>query len=84
MSCINYDYTHPKIHYGYNSCSPFKKILDNGKIISNGIPENHEIFVLHYWYHYKQWIKCKCCIRGEDECEIYNKLLDKINFYFKI
>lgn len=79
---INYDYTHPKIHYGYNSCSAFKKVLDNGKIISDGIPENHEIYVLHYWYHYKPWTKCDCCVKGKDECEIYNKWLDEINFYF--
>jgi len=79
---INYDYTHPEVHWGYNSCSAFKKILNDGSIISDGIPEKHEIFVLHYWHHYKPWIKCKCCIRGDQDCEIYNKWLVEINNYF--
>ena len=79
---INYDYTNKDIHYGYNSCSAFKKVLENGKIISDGIPEKHEIYVLHYWYHYKPWTQCKCCIRGNETCVLYNKWLYDINYYY--
>jgi hypothetical protein len=79
---INYDYTHPNIHWGYNSCSAFKKILDNGKIISDGIPEKHEIYVLHYWYHYKPWTQCNCCVRGNETCDIYKKWSYEVISFF--
>ena len=74
---IHYDYTHTKIHYGYNSCAAFVKEECN-KIVSDGIPEKHEVYVLHYWYHYKPWTKCSCCVRGNQECIFYNQLLKEL------
>lgn len=78
---IGYDYTHIKIHYGYNSCSAFKTIKNN-VLISDGIKEKHNIYVLHYWFHYKPWTLCKCCVRGNEVCPLYNKWLTDIKEYF--
>ena len=50
------DYTHRKIHYGWNSCAGFKKITDRG-VVADGIPEKHPVHILHYWFEYKPWIK---------------------------
>jgi lipopolysaccharide biosynthesis glycosyltransferase len=78
---IYYDYTHNEIHYGYNSCSGFIKVVNNN-IISSGIPEKHDIYVVHYWYHYKPWIKCECCVNGKNECPLYNDWLSEIDIFF--
>ena len=61
---INYDYTHQYIHYGWNSCGGYKKVV-NGEIFSHNIPEKHKVHVLHYWDVFKPWIT---------QCPIYNKL----------
>ena len=55
---INYDYTHPKISYGWNACAGYKKRnVEGGQLYSYGIKEQHEIFILHYWDEFKPWIK---------------------------
>jgi hypothetical protein len=68
---INYDYTHPTIHYGWNSCGGYKIEIGN-KIYSYGIPEKHEIYILHYWDVFKPWIT---------PCDIYNKLQKKYTLF---
>ena len=75
---INYDYIHKKIHYGYNSCAAFTK-KEGSNIVSDGIPEKHNVYILHYWFHYKPWIKCSCCVRGSNDCPFYTKLLNDLN-----
>ena len=72
---INYDYTHPLIHWGWNSCAGYKKLLDSGKIVSDGIVENHEVHVLHYWDEFKPWIR---------KCKIYDDLSKDIETLGKI
>jgi len=72
---INYDYTHPMIHWGWNSCAGYKKRLDSGVIVSDGIKETHEVHVLHYWDEFKPWIM---------KCDIYDSLLKDINALDKI
>ena len=67
---INYNYTHPVIDYGWNSCAGYKKCLDSGVTISHGIPEEHEIHVIHYWDEFKPWLR---------KCEIYNSFIRDIN-----
>lgn len=75
---IGYDYTHPNIHFGYNSCSAFMKVLDDGRIVSDGIPEEHDVYIVHYWFHYKPWIRCPCCVRGDRTCDLYSRWLIEV------
>lgn len=77
---INYDYTHPNIHYGYNSCGGYKKVK-NGKIYSRGIPEKHEIYILHYWDIFKPWITyCPIYESLKQKYYLFEHILKKIEF----
>jgi hypothetical protein len=77
---INYDYTHPLIHYGWNSCGNFKKVINN-EIYSDRIPEKHKIHILHYWFNYKPWITpCYIYKRLENTYILLEKILEKIKF----
>ena len=69
---IGYDYTHELIHWGWNSCGGYKKLLENGDIVSTGIPEKHKVHILHYWYEFKPWI---------NNCFIYEKLLQRTRLF---
>jgi len=59
-------YLHPLIDYGWNSCAGFKKRNSNGEIWSDGVPENHPIYILHYWEEFKPW-NTPCPIYQEHE-----------------
>lgn len=75
---INYDYTHDNIHFGWNSCAGYKLEIGN-KIYSYGIPEEHEIFILHYWDIFKPWITpCKIYNKLEQKYKIFSLVIDKI------
>jgi hypothetical protein len=69
-----YDYKHHLIHYGWNSCGGYKKVVDN-IILSHNLPEKHRIHVLHYWDVFKPWIT---------SCPIYNKLVSDYYLLEKI
>lgn len=76
---INYNYTHPLIHYGWNSCAGYKQIIDD-KIYSYGIPEKHRIFILHYWDEFKPWIKnCDIYKQYKNNVRLLELLLNKLN-----
>jgi lipopolysaccharide biosynthesis glycosyltransferase len=49
-----YNYHHKDVHYGWNACGGYKKRVGN-KLISDGLPEKHDIYVLHYWDEFKPW-----------------------------
>lgn len=77
---INYNYTHPLIHYGWNSCGGYK-IKKGNEIVSYGIPEKHKIHILHYWDIFKPWIT-KCNIYNDltNKYFVFEKILEKIKF----
>ena len=52
-----YDYHHPSVSYGWNACGGYKRELGDGSIVSEGLPEKHTIYVLHYWDEFKPWRK---------------------------
>lgn len=62
---IGYDYTHPDVSHGWNACGGYKK-RENGKLVSTGIPEVHDVYILHYWDEFKPWNK---------KCFVYDELL---------
>jgi len=71
----NYDYTHAKIGYIWNSCSGYNRVIQNdGKwecfceghlernpdIVSDSIPIGTKIAINHYWDEFKPWkVPCK-------------------------
>jgi hypothetical protein len=67
---MHYDYTHKNIHYGYNSCATYIKQLEDGTVVSDGIPEKHRVIVLHYWDK-KPWD----CVKESISYKIYLRLL---------
>lgn len=69
-----YDYTHELIHWGWNSCAAFKKEV-NHEVVSHGIPENHKVHILHYWFKYKPWIT---------PCTIFNQYYQEVRLWEKI
>lgn len=77
---INYDYTHPLIHYGWNSCGGYK-LKKGDNIFSYGLPEKHKIHILHYWDIFKPWIT-KCSIYEDLTIKyiLFEKIIDKIKF----
>ena len=61
-----YDYTHPDIGFGWNSCAKVGVIKHNdGKWSGNtrGLRKNHPIHINHYWAGYKPW-KINCPIHN--------------------
>jgi lipopolysaccharide biosynthesis glycosyltransferase len=77
---INYDYTHQDIHYGWNSCGGYKKVVD-GEIFSHNIPEKHKIHVLHYWDVFKPWITpCPIYNKLESDYKLFESILPQIQF----
>lgn len=90
---INYDYTHPLIDWGWNSCAGFKKILPSGICVSDGIKEQHTIHVLHYWDEFKPWMtRCEVYDSFTNDIKVLDNIyphivsmsrIDVINLYFR-
>lgn len=59
-------YLHPDIGYEWNSCAGFKR-FDKGELRSHGVPEDHPVYILHYWDEFKPWNR---------HCPIYQKYQD--------
>ena len=60
---IKYDYTHPIIGKEWNSCSVVGKLTwkrgDGWKGYTEGLDDNHKVFINHYWHQHKPW-KINC------------------------
>jgi hypothetical protein len=59
FTTIGYDYTHPEIGLGWNSCAGITDVWqENGqwKAHTRTLAENHEVFIIHYWDQFKPWV----------------------------
>lgn len=75
---LGYDYRHPLVHYGWNSCGGYKIVQDEC-IMSSGIEEKHRVHVLHYWDVFKPWITPCPIYRGlEQKYTILDKVLPRV------
>lgn len=73
---IKYDYTHPLIHYGWNSCAGYKRADGSGGYVSDGIPEKHPIHILHYWDEFKPWTTpCPVYRDTSQKCELFDRIM---------
>lgn len=56
---LEYDYTHPEIGYGWNSCAGFTKLIGDKPVCSGLENSDYPVYINHYWYTYKPWtINC--------------------------
>lgn len=55
---IGYDYTHPEIGPGWNSCAGVTEVHE-GKggwaARTRGLATDHEVYIIHYWSQFKPW-----------------------------
>jgi lipopolysaccharide biosynthesis glycosyltransferase len=59
FTTIGYDYTHPEIGPGWNSCAGITDLRrDDGtwKAHTRTLAENHDVHIIHYWKDYKPWV----------------------------
>jgi hypothetical protein len=55
---IGYDYRHPAIGPGWNSCAGVTKAQPTGErwlARTYGLPANHDVQIIHYWSQFKPW-----------------------------
>ena len=55
---IGYDYTHPEIGFGWNSCAGVTEVRNQGagwKGRTAGLAQDHDVHILHYWSQFKPW-----------------------------
>lgn len=77
---LNYDYKHDIVHFGWNSCGGYKTVIGE-KIYSYGLPESHQIHVLHYWDVFKPWITpCPIYKNLEQQYILFEKIIPRIQF----
>ena len=71
----DYDYTHPDISYGWNSCAKYGNIIkcgDDWQCIYNGPADKrglktYQVYLNHYWWNFKPW---------ELNCPIFNESVE--------
>lgn len=71
---IGYDYTHPEVGYGWNSCAKYGKIQKTGdnwtcKYTGPSYPgedKTYDVHLNHYWWNFKPW-QIDCPIFAEYE-----------------
>ncbi len=55
---IGYDYTHPEIGPGWNSCAGVTEVRSEGgvwKARTRGLAEDYDVQIVHYWSQFKPW-----------------------------
>ncbi|OWK38872.1 hypothetical protein [Fimbriiglobus ruber] len=55
---IGYDYTHPEIGPGWNSCAGVTEVRRGEKgwvAHTHGLAADHDVQVIHYWSQFKPW-----------------------------
>ena len=55
---IGYDYTHPEIGPGWNSCAGVTALCRQGGAWqghTHSLAQNHEVHIVHYWSQFKPW-----------------------------
>lgn len=52
---IDYDYTHKKIGFEWNSCAGFTRYNRDLTAKCVGLDNSHPVYLNHYWYKYKPW-----------------------------
>jgi hypothetical protein len=55
---IAYDYTHPEIGTGWNSCAGVTAVRregDSWRARTFGLADDHDVRILHYWSQFKPW-----------------------------
>lgn len=59
---INYDYTHDKLDYSYNTCAGGNnlKFFKNDESKWQVRKKDKLVSILHYWYNYKPWQQAEC------------------------
>ena len=58
-----YDYTHPDVGLGWNSCAGLTEVID-GEAFCNDRGFYYKVHLNHYWYSYKPWLI---------DCPLYNE-----------
>ncbi len=56
---IGYDYTHPEIGPGWNSCAGITDVRRDGnewKALTRTLEQNHDVHIIHYWDQFKPWV----------------------------
>jgi len=55
---IGYDYTHPEIGCGWNSCAGVTRVWREygvWRARTHSLPENYPVHIIHYWKQFKPW-----------------------------
>lgn len=59
FTAIGYDYTHPQVGHGWNSCAGVTKVVRNtaGRWAGHttGLPDVYPVHINHYWSQFKPW-----------------------------
>ncbi|MEO2088017.1 MAG: hypothetical protein ABGY75_00765, partial [Gemmataceae bacterium] len=59
FSTIGYDYTHPQVGHGWNSCAGVTTIARDAAGrwagLTTGLPDVYPVHVNHYWSQFKPW-----------------------------
>jgi len=63
-----YDYHHPEVGYGWNSCAQYTK-MERRQAFCRGLEEEYPVHINHYWYKFKPWTI---------NCELFNNFKEKI------
>lgn len=61
---IGYDYTHPAVGAGWNSCAGLSVVRREGDrwaARTHGLTPDHDVYLRHYWDQFKPW-KMRCPI----------------------
>ena len=56
---IGYDYTHPEIGPGWNSCAGVtesQRVGERWQARTQGLAANYDVHILHYWSQFKPWL----------------------------
>ena len=55
---IGYDYTHPQVGPGWNSCAGVTEVWRSGSwwaARTRGLPAEYDVHIVHYWSQFKPW-----------------------------
>jgi hypothetical protein len=55
---LGYDYTHPEIGPGWNSCAGVTELRREGSAWegrTRGLAQDHDVHIVHYWSQFKPW-----------------------------
>ncbi len=59
FTTIGYDYTHPLVGHGWNSCAGVTTITRDGSGrwtgLTTGLPDVYPVHINHYWSQFKPW-----------------------------